>query len=1092
MVTPAESEGIQPTMPDSLLPFEGADPSRATRQLPDPARLLDTVEPLQTAHLAPMGTRPSPAPVIERRALEVPPAGSPARTQEPPPTDAEKLSYLHRHLPWLAVMTVAGFASSLASQIAMEAITRAWVLTPFTAFGVVYGILSLAGSYAGRGDFDYGAHQARVRAWLPDQLPAVDIFLPVCGEAPDVLRNTWRHVSDLIDAYPGVAMAYVLDDGDSEYSRQMASDFGFNYSVRPDRGYLKKAGNLRHGFGISNGDFIVILDADFAPRPDFLRELLPYFDDGKIAIVQSPQWFRTSMSQPWLQRAAGSVQELFYRSIQVSRDKRDASICVGSCAIYRRAALAENGGTTLIEHSEDVHTGFDLRVLGWKLRYVPLPMAAGQCPSDFGSFVTQQYRWCSGSMSLLGSRKFWRARMPANSRVCYLAGFCYYIYTAVSVFIAPVIPAYLLIAAPQRISPSNFLVLTPALTAGWLMFPLWHKSHYGPSYWTLSIIRGWAHALALWDIARRKRMGWQVTGSGPKRGVRRAWYGIAVWNGGAGLALVSLCCWRMVTSGDGPTRFWVVTLLCLVYLGTVTWVYAPDRIAAWRPRLTAGWGLAAIMLLQAILSLKLLRSNTAFFDEALYLSTGHLEWAQWLHGYAGDSQALPALFSGAPVVYPPLGAVLDSFGGLTAARLLSLAFMLGATVLLYDVTRRLLDSRAAVSAALLFAVLAPTQALGAFAAFDPMAIGLLTLATWTGVVAASRRRLVSASALLLAAALVLALADATKYVTVLWTPAAAAVVAIAFWQRRRLRAGILAAAALTGAWAGCVGLGLHAAGGSYWTGIVGTTLHRYVSAYVAASVGQVLQHAVWYIWPVVLLAGAALVLALRSGTRTTRALCCCAVLAVLVAPAGQAYIHTYSSLWRHSDYGAWFGAIGAGYALACVSRLQWRPLWRTAVIVMVACGITMPGLLLSYAAGIAHQYRYVYPVRSAGSITEASDLYSWPAEGGMIRSLSFLRRPGPGLVLADEWASVRYYFHASVAPTQVSILTGMPLPELAADAAKGEFEVIEIGGIETSSPAEIRAEQTLVARSRHYRLIYKKPYYDQYGNKLNLQVWRKK
>jgi hypothetical protein len=71
---------------------------------------------------------------------------------------------------------------------------------------------------------------------------------------------------------------------------------------------------------------------------------------------------------------------LFYRLVQVSRDQHDGAICVGSCAMHRRAVLMSNGGTTLIEHSEDVHTEFDLRRAGWGLRYIPVPLATGPVP----------------------------------------------------------------------------------------------------------------------------------------------------------------------------------------------------------------------------------------------------------------------------------------------------------------------------------------------------------------------------------------------------------------------------------------------------------------------------------------------------------------------------------------------------------------------------------------------------------------------------------------------------------------------------------------------------------------------------------------
>ena len=98
----------------------------------------------------------------------------------------------------------------------------------------------------------------------------------------------------------------------------------------------------------------------------------------------------------------------------------------------------------------------------------------------------------------------------------------------------------------------------------------------------------------------------------------------------------------------------------------------------------ARWPLLTVLAVQAVLSLRLTWSNTAFQDEALYLRAGHLEWARWLH--QAPIPNFPAYFSGAPVIYPPLGALADSVGGLAAARILSLCFMLGVTSLLWATT----------------------------------------------------------------------------------------------------------------------------------------------------------------------------------------------------------------------------------------------------------------------------------------------------------------------------------------------------------------------------------------------------------------------
>ena len=153
-------------------------------------------------------------------------------------------------------------------------------------------------------------------------------------------------------------------------------------------------------------------------------------------------------------------------------------------------------------------------------------------------------------------------------------------------------------------------------------------------------------------------------------------------------------------------------------------VRSPAAISAGQPRASAVAKVAytasprrlrrpvlIICALQAALSLTLVWSNTAYIDEADYLWVGHLEIAHWLHGTSWPSAYAERLFSGSPVIYPPIGALADSIGGLAGARILSLAFMLGATVLLYLTASRLIGRGGAVIAAILWALSEPVMRL---------------------------------------------------------------------------------------------------------------------------------------------------------------------------------------------------------------------------------------------------------------------------------------------------------------------------------------------------------------------------------------------
>ncbi|GAA3374440.1 DUF3824 domain-containing protein [Streptomyces sannanensis] len=188
------------------------------------------------------------------------------------------------------------------------------------------------------------------------------------------------------------------------------------------------------------------------------------------------------------------------------------------------------------------------------------------------------------------------------------------------------------------------------------------------------------------------------------------------------------------------------------------WDMGPSPRRTWAGRA----GLFCVLMVQAVLSLRL--HNTAAQDEALYLSAGHTLLDHLLRGtpvpthYAG-------YFSGSPFLYPVLAALVDAWYGLTGARVLSLAFMLGATSLLYSLSRRLFNERVALAAAALFAVTQSTVVLGFFATFDAPAVFLLALAAWI-VVRTGRSPLVA----VLLAAPVAVLAAAVKYASALYLP----------------------------------------------------------------------------------------------------------------------------------------------------------------------------------------------------------------------------------------------------------------------------------------------------------------------------------
>ncbi len=238
-----------------------------------------------------------------------------------------------------------------------------FIITPIIIFLALYHLVSYFITLFYK-QFDLKQHRILLNNYELENhskpLPLVDIFLPVCGEDLEVLRRTFIAVAKLKYLRKKV---YVLDDKGLPEHKLLAESFKFTYLSRENKGFMKKAGNIKHGFDLSKGDFFVIFDADFAPNPDFIRELLPYMDDPLLAIIQTPQYFQTDKEihkRSILEYGASHIQEDFYRTIQVARSNLGAPICCGSNAMYRRSALKDVGGTFQIEHSEDMYTGLAL------------------------------------------------------------------------------------------------------------------------------------------------------------------------------------------------------------------------------------------------------------------------------------------------------------------------------------------------------------------------------------------------------------------------------------------------------------------------------------------------------------------------------------------------------------------------------------------------------------------------------------------------------------------------------------------------------------------------------------------------------------
>lgn len=160
-----------------------------------------------------------------------------------------------------------------------------------------------------------------------------------------------------------------------------------------------KAGKINAALERTDEDFILVLDPDHIPFPNFLHRVLGQFVDERVAYVQVAQAYY-NQSQSFTARAAAEQTYMFYGPTQIGLHGHGAAVAIGANCTFRRSALVSIGGHG-IGLAEDLVTAIRLHGAGWESVYVPEVVSRGLVPEDIGSFYKQQLKWARGVYEVL-------------------------------------------------------------------------------------------------------------------------------------------------------------------------------------------------------------------------------------------------------------------------------------------------------------------------------------------------------------------------------------------------------------------------------------------------------------------------------------------------------------------------------------------------------------------------------------------------------------------------------------------------------------------------------------------------------------------
>ena len=233
-------------------------------------------------------------------------------------------------------------------------------------------------------------------------LPRVTIQLPIFNERYVVERLL--ETVTRIDYPRELLEIQVLDDSTDEtcfVSSRLVSEYAsaghpITYHHRDHREGFK-AGALAEGMKTATGEFIAIFDADFAPPPQILRQMVHYFTDSQVAVVQG-RW-------TWINRHYSNLSEveaiLLDGHFVIEHGGRNFSGRFfnfnGTAGMWRRAAIDDAGGWQHDTLTEDTDLSYRAQLKGWKFVYAPDIICPSELPVEMNSFKTQQARWAKGS-----------------------------------------------------------------------------------------------------------------------------------------------------------------------------------------------------------------------------------------------------------------------------------------------------------------------------------------------------------------------------------------------------------------------------------------------------------------------------------------------------------------------------------------------------------------------------------------------------------------------------------------------------------------------------------------------------------------------
>ena len=337
---------------------------------------------------------------------------------------------------------------------------------------------------------------------VPEEKPApkgyrVAIFTTSSpGEPLSMFEKTLEACSKI--TYPHTT--YLLDDTRNPRFREVAKKYGAVWLELLDYPGAK-AGKINEALKRTTEEFILVLDPDHIPFPNFLDKTLGYFEDESVGYVQVCQAYYNQY-RSFTAKGAAEQTYGFYGPMQMGMNGRNCAVAIGANCTFRRKALESVGGHG-IGLAEDLITAIRIHAAGWKSVYNPVIVSRGLVPEDLGSFCKQQLKWARGVHEVLFAElpRLWK-KLSIFQKISYSMISTYYM-TGLIMFLFLLIPYFFLLFGwlPATMDFTEFLRLWLPIVVNAIVIYLFVQVWYcHPKRETGLHLRGMFLKFACWPV----------------------------------------------------------------------------------------------------------------------------------------------------------------------------------------------------------------------------------------------------------------------------------------------------------------------------------------------------------------------------------------------------------------------------------------------------------------------------------------------------------------------------------------------------------------------------------------------------------------